>query len=457
LTATATFAGGSGVLFDKESGLQIVNGGQTHTITFETAETIEDLLNLLNGSSASVSAKIAADGRSIEVRSRLSGADFQIGENGGTTATELGIRTLTRDTLLSDLNFGRGVDLTGGNDELATHPNFVGGGPRVDFTIQRDGSPDLDIDISSANTIGEVIDLINAHPDNGGASPITARLAEFGNGIQIVDENNSGLQSLTIVRRDSFAAWDLGLVARNEDTSSLLASVPAQATVTFSQPNDRNTGIVISATVGDPSFNDVEVIYRDLLGGGAAAATFVGGQLFVDIDAGQTTANAIINAINAEGTFTAGLETLNDPANNGSGVIQTTGVVAIFAGGAFDSVQGADVNPAETNGVFNSLLRLTDAVANFDIAAIGRAVEMLDDDFERLTFSRADLGARARSLDVLGERVQDEDVQLRTSLSKELDADLVKAISDLSARQANMEATLRVIGQTLQLTVLNFI
>lgn len=91
LGARGTFVGGSGILFDKESGIQIVNGNQTHIVTFETAETIEDLLNLLNGSTAYVSARIAADGRSIEVRSRLSGADFKIGENGGTTATELGL------------------------------------------------------------------------------------------------------------------------------------------------------------------------------------------------------------------------------------------------------------------------------------------------------------------------------------------------------------------------------
>jgi flagellin-like hook-associated protein FlgL len=315
----------------------------------------------------------------------------------------------------------------------------------------------LDIDIRSAETIGDVIDLINTNSANTGASPVTARLAEFGNGIQITDENNSGLQSLTVVRRDSFAAWDLGLIPRNQDTATLVASTPAQATVAFPQPNDRNTGIVISATVGGPSFNDVEVVYRDILGGGAASATYIGGRLYVDIDASQTTANTIIGAINAQGTFTATLETVQDPTNNGSGVSATAGVVATFAGGAFDSVQGADVNPAETKGVFNSLWRLSNAIEDFDPVEIGRAIEMLDDDFERLTFSRADLGARARSLDVLTQRVQDEDVQLRATLSEEIDADLVKVISELSARQASIEATLRLVGQTLQLTVLNFI
>ncbi|MEO8495470.1 MAG: hypothetical protein ABI614_10390, partial [Planctomycetota bacterium] len=209
--------------------------------------------------------------------------------------------------------------------------------------------------------------------------------------------------------------------------------------------------------VGGPSLNGIPVEYRDILSGGAATATFSAGRLFVDIDAGTTTANTIINAINAQGTFTARLDTDKDPTNNGSGVIKTSGVVATFGGGAFDQVQGADVNPTETKGVFNSLLRLSEALKNSDLGEIGRAVGMLDDDFDRLTFSRADLGARTRSLDVLTQRLQDEDVQLRSSLSGEVDADLVKVISELSARQASTEATLRLIGQTLQLTVLNFI
>lgn len=458
LGATGAFNGGSGKVFDKQSGIQIVTGGRTHTISFEDAENVEDMLNLLNGSAAGLSARIAADGRGIEVRSRVSGADFKIGENGGTTATELGIRTLNRDTQLADLNFGRGVDLTGGNDALAADPAFVGiSGPHVDFTIRRNGSPDLDIDIRSAKTFGDVIDLINTHPSNQGASPVTARLAAFGNGIEITDQNNSGLQSLTVVRRGSFAAWDLGLIERGEDQASLVASTLAKATVAFPQPNDRNTGIVLSAKVGGPSFNGIDVIYRDILSGGAATATYIGGQLFVDMDAGQTTANAIVSAINAQGTFTASLDTVQDPTNNGSGKIATTGTVATFAGGAFDNIQGADVNAQETKGVFNSLLRLSKALANSDLIEIGRAVEMLDDDFERLTFTRADIGARSRSLDILAQRVQDEDVQLRATLSEEIDADLVKVISELSARQASVEATLRLIGQTLQLTVLNFI
>lgn len=339
LTAAGTLAGGSGINLDQTAGIQIVNGGQTHTITFEDAETVEDLLNKINGSSADALATISADGSGIDVRSRLSGASFQIGENGGTTATELGLRSFTRESLLGDLNYGRGVDITGGNDALVNEPNFIAASsPHIDFTIERKDGTTLDIDIRAAHTVGEVIDLINL-----AAGETIAGLTAFGNGIEIVD-SSVGPGDLTISRRQSFAAWDLGLIPRGQDSAS------------------------------DP--------------------------------------NRIV---------------------------------------------GVDANPLETKGVFNSLLRLGQALETSDLSAISRAVEMLDDDFQRLSFARSDLGARTRALQSFGERLENEDVQLRATLSADLDVDMVQAISDLQTRQANMEATLRLVGQLSQLTLLNFL
>jgi flagellar hook-associated protein 3 FlgL len=53
--------------------------------------------------------------------------------------------------------------------------------------------------------------------------------------------------------------------------------------------------------------------------------------------------------------------------------------------------------------------------------------------------------------------LQDESVQFRSALSLELDVDLVKAISDLTARQFAFEASLRTAASMLQMSLLNFI
>ena len=100
------------------------------------------MLNTINNSPANAIAQIAPGGDHIIVRSRLSGADFAIGENGGTTATQLGIRSLTASTALSELNRGNGVNAIAGTD----------------FTIHRKDGTDLAIDVSSATTIGDVLE-----------------------------------------------------------------------------------------------------------------------------------------------------------------------------------------------------------------------------------------------------------------------------------------------------------
>ncbi len=102
---TAVTTAGSGRNFDT-TGLQIVNAGQTFTVNFSSAETVDDLLNQINGAGASVLAEINDAGTGINLRSLLSGSDFAIGENGGTTASQLGVRSQTVDTALSTFNYG---------------------------------------------------------------------------------------------------------------------------------------------------------------------------------------------------------------------------------------------------------------------------------------------------------------------------------------------------------------
>ena len=117
---SALTAGGDGAELDTASGLQIVNADHAYTIDLAAAETFEDMLNLINGAGAGVLAEINGTQTGINIRSRLSGTDFAVGENGGTTASQLGLRTLNEDSKLEDFNHGFGVHVVEGE---------------VDFTI----------------------------------------------------------------------------------------------------------------------------------------------------------------------------------------------------------------------------------------------------------------------------------------------------------------------------------
>ena len=438
-TATATTAGGSGAVLDLNSGIEVVMGDKTHTITFEQAETVEDVVNTLNSSEADLLAEISADGRRIDVRSRLSGADFRIGENGGTTAGQLGIRSFDSATQLDELNFGRGVHVADGTD----------------FVIQRKDGVQLEIDISTASTINDVLDAINNHAGNTGAAA-QARVAVQGNGIELFDENGTGTEPLTISRGKSLAAWDLGLIPRDTDQSAAASATAATALLQFTAPN---TAIQLTANQTGFSLDGVAVELQSTLSGDVATATFdaVGKRLTIDIDATLTTANTAMAAIIGATPFSATLDTATDPTNDGTGVLGTTGTVATTQGGTPELIRGLDVNPREVKSVFNSLLRLSESLTDFDLGKIERAVQLLDVDFRRLSFARAEIGARGRDFDTLQRRMENEEVEIRSTLSQEIDADLVETISRLSAKQANMEATLRLIGQSLQLTVLSFI
>jgi flagellin-like hook-associated protein FlgL len=54
-------------------------------------------------------------------------------------------------------------------------------------------------------------------------------------------------------------------------------------------------------------------------------------------------------------------------------------------------------------------------------------------------------------------RIEDEKVELSKSLSLEIDADLARAISDMTARQAAFTASLQTAATLLSLTLLDFI
>lgn len=333
-------SGGSGEALDLNSGLIVTNGGKKVTVDTSAVNTVEDLLNLLNGTELGLAAEINRTHDGINVRSRISGADLTIGENGGTLATQLGIRTYTGSTRLEDLNRGVGVPtaLDAANNDLTI--------------TARDGTQ-LAINLSSAKTVQDAIDLINGNSANNvGTTKVVARLAAVGNGIELVDQS--------------------------------------------------------SATVGDLTVQAVE---------GSQAAKYLG-----FVAAGQTQATS--HATDAAGNYV---------------------------------LQSDDRMTIETDSVFNTLTRLKHALENNDTEEIGRSLDRLDVDTQRLTFARADIGSRLQSLDTIDNSLKDENVQLKSALSSDMDVDLVQAISDLTARQYSLQASLQSAANMLQLSLLNFI
>jgi flagellar hook-associated protein 3 FlgL len=192
LTPLADLRGGSGL---DTAGLEISNAGKTTDLSFAGDTTVQDMLNTINGASLGVTAEINSAGTGINIVNTIQGSTLTVGENGGTTATQLGVRTFSPATTLSQLNNGAGVDLASSGADLQI--------------TERNGTS-FQVSLAGAKTVQDVINDINGGAGGGG---VTASFSTQGNGIVLTDTTGgTGTLSVTALN-NSQAVSDLGLTA----------------------------------------------------------------------------------------------------------------------------------------------------------------------------------------------------------------------------------------------------
>lgn len=179
------------------TGLRIANGQNVGTVSFAGATAFQDILNALKSSGLHVDAEIDATGRRLNLLSKLNGAEFRVGENASTTGANLGVLSMHGATQLSTLNRGNGVNKA----PVPTDDDF-----RI---TQRNGNL-IDVNISAAATITDVITAINTDATNPGTL-VASLSGSGGNGIVLTDAS-VGAFALSAVRLNgSLAARDLGI------------------------------------------------------------------------------------------------------------------------------------------------------------------------------------------------------------------------------------------------------
>ncbi len=322
----------NGAGLDVAAGLRIQQGDETFTVDLREAETLGDVMIAINRSDADLRAVLDPSGR-IDIQALRAGVDYSIGENGGQAATALGIRSATEDTTLASLGHGQGI---------LTDPT----GPEL--TILRPDGTQLDLDFESLETIGDVLDAINSHPNNQDTRRVIASLAASGNGIQLI-------------------------------------APPTGTPITVRQPS-----------------------------GGTAGRRL--------------------------GLIPAGANEASGTPLNGTA-----------------SFVGQDYSKKEPGGAVDSLIRLEAAVRAGDIREIGRLQQQLDGDLDRSVSVRGRVGVLSQNLEILRNTAADQVVTLNSQLSDAVDTDFAQVISDMNLRQTALQATMQLIGQTSQLSVLNFL
>ena len=189
-TPLSSLKGGAGIDLH---GLKITNGLTSANISFAGLNTVGDVLNAINSSATHVQAKINSAGTGIDIVNPTQGLQMTIAENGGTTATDLGVRSFSPQTLLSDLNSGRGVG------QATTG---------ADFQITRSDGTHFNVTLAGAQTVQDVIAKINAA--SGGVG-LTASFSATANAITLTDTAGGAGQPSVLSQNGSTAAADLGL------------------------------------------------------------------------------------------------------------------------------------------------------------------------------------------------------------------------------------------------------
>lgn len=193
LTPVEALAGGAGI--DLVHGFTVTNGDLSTTVDLSSAKTVQDVINAINGAGIYVRAQVNDAGTGIDVFNQVAGASLTIAENGGTTASDLGIRTFDQATQLDRLNSGLGVAIREGYDDLRV---TLGTGDTVD------------VNLDGATTIGDVVNIINAAAADAGL-PLTAGVSNNGNGLTLTDASG-GADPISVTRLNASAAIDgLGL------------------------------------------------------------------------------------------------------------------------------------------------------------------------------------------------------------------------------------------------------
>lgn len=435
--------------------LQFSDGNERIRIDLSNSEFVHDVLERVNG-------QVTLSGRPVEIS--IQGNHFQVqfadglpgtlritDPNHGDTAVDLGIQT---DSPLPVLPIvGRELVVKATVHSALTSLNNGLGFDWADGLRLKQGTQVYDVDFGSAATIGDVINAI----ERSGAH-VSASLSQDGRHLQI-QSRLSGVD-FSISDASGDLADQLGLRTFHGGTKL----------------NDLGYGQGIQLSIGP----DISFLRND------------GTELLVDLEDTFTIQDVVdrINnhvdnqdpqtrievSISSDGSgLTLSSQPSTDPSVPGSGSItvrNTNGSDAAWVLGFVPRNQqekvsetiggnlviaGRDPNPQEANGIFNSLIRLRDAVANQDLGQIARATELIDNDLSKLQLARGSIGLEQSRIQSIRYATEDAQLQAKTNKADLQEADMLSVISELKSRQAAYEASLQFLASSSQLSLFNFL
>jgi flagellar hook-associated protein 3 FlgL len=230
LTLQSTVASLAGVTGGLGS-IRLSNAGRTATVDLSTAQSIQDIQNLIESTGLGVRVRVNSTGTGIDIVNEVSagsGGALSIAEVTGEnfTATRLGIRSFSGATRVADLNFGKGLQVVDGVINPATGVYDQALNDDFEITLGEGTKIRIDLRPSDLTDIQSMLTRINSQLSTAltaaGLNPtdLVATIPDGANGIALV-QNTAFPDPIAIkALNNSQAAAGLGLLNTTYDFAS---------------------------------------------------------------------------------------------------------------------------------------------------------------------------------------------------------------------------------------------
>ena len=214
-TLLSTLNDGTGVQLKTGNDLRrTLADGSTVQIDLGSAKTLGDVINSINSAAAGkLTAAIGSDGNRLELKDLTTGSSTFAASNvgTGTAADDLG---LSKPAAGNTISGGRLV--SGLRDTLVTSlKGGAGLGTLGHISITNRNNVTSDVDLSGAETLGDIVTAINSHATGVKASINTSR-----NGIQLTDTTGATASNFTVANGDANGtATELGITTDGVNTT----------------------------------------------------------------------------------------------------------------------------------------------------------------------------------------------------------------------------------------------
>jgi flagellar hook-associated protein 2 len=313
-------------------------GGGPTAVDLSSAQSIADVIDLINAAGANVTAALNSAGNGLLLTDRSGGSgDIVISDTSGTAAADLGLSGTFSDSDTVDsgnLQF-RYITESTRLDAL--------GVSRGKFLITDSAGVSATVDLTQGDevNIGKVLQEINSR-----GLQINARINDNGDGI-VLEDTGPGVVAIKVEESGSTTAKNLGLLGEAANAGDDLDG-SFEKTISFSSPNLAGASTLASLNGGEGV--NIKAGSDDL-----TITTRSGASYSVNLD-GATTIDAVITAISTAtgGDVTASVNSLSTGLKLTD---NTAGASTFTIEAANDSSAGADLGiigtDSDANGIIN--------------------------------------------------------------------------------------------------------